>query len=450
MNLWSTKLRSSLTQYRYYKYIKANNKRMRVLMLGWEFSPILAGGLGVVCKALTTSLVRNKHTQVTYILPRIPSDAGLNFSGINFKSAEVDKYNNIQFIQIDSLGVSPYFSEENFHQLLTDIYKSQGAELDEKSKKELYNRNLMNEINVYAQQAARIARDNHHDIIHNHDWMTAPAAVESKKATDKPMVMHIHSTEYERTIGNPNQQIYDIERKGMDTADKIIAVSQVTKDRIVANYGVNPDKIEVVHNAIEVLEDKYGPLAKSIHKDDQVVLFLARLTAMKGANYLLEAAPMVLKHLPKTKFVFIGQGELTEKLIEQSVELGIADKVTFTGFLPHDQVDRAYRFADVFILPSVAEPFGVTPLESIKNGTPVILSKQSGVSEVLQNVLKVDFWDTKEMANKIISILKYGVLAEELVNNSKRDLEMLNWDTQSQKVMDVYNQLTQKYSFKIN
>lgn len=425
---------------------------MRILMLGWEFAPIVAGGLGVVAKALTTSLVNEHATDITYVLPRIPKNSGLNYGGVRFKNANIDNtaIARMRLIEIGNMMISPYFSEENFQQMLVDLYEDEEGELSDEQKKKIYSLNLMNEIEAYAIKAARLAKAENYDLIHNHDWMTAPAAMETKKHIKKPMIMHVHSTEVERTLGNPNPQIYDIEQKGMKFADKIIAVSQKTKERIIANYGVSADKIEVVHNAIESVESKYGPIAKSIHKDDKVVLFLARLTAMKGANYLLEAAPKVVKVLPKTKFLFIGKGELMETLIEQSVELDVAHKVTFTGFLPHDQVDRAYRFADVFIMPSVAEPFGITPLESIKNGTPVILSKQSGVSEVLQNVLKVDFWDTDELANKIIAVLKHGVLAEELVNNSKRDLEKLSWNEQSRKVLDVYREVNRNYNFKIN
>lgn len=422
---------------------------MKVLMLGWEFAPIVAGGLGVVCKALTTSLVKNYAAEVTYVLPRIPGDAKLNFEGISFANAAVDDVNKLRIVDIESLGISPYFTEDGLKKLILDLYNN-GGQLSDKTKKEIYSFNLMNEIKIYANRAAAVAEADHYDVIHNHDWMTAPAAVETKKHIDRPMVMHVHSTEVDRTLGNPNPDIYKIEQEGMQYADKIIAVSQITKDRIVANYGISPDKIDVVHNAIEKIENKYGPIAKTIHKDDQIVLFLARLTAMKGANYLLQAAPKVLKALPKTKFLFIGQGELMEELIEMSVNYGISHKVTFTGFLPHDQVDRAYRFADVFIMPSITEPFGITSLEAIKNGTPVIISKQSGVSEVLQNVLKVDFWDTDELANKIIAVLKHGVLAEELINNSKRDLESLSWSTQSKKVLDIYQEVSKKYTFTVS
>lgn len=417
-------------------------------MFGWEFSPLIAGGLGVVCRDLSSYLA-DQGTQITYVLPRIPSKVNLALKGISFQNAEVDKIrsNQIRMIGIDSILPGPYYTFEEFHKTIFENHEVVEDISQTGADKKLYGQNFMNEIETYASRAGKYATDDDYDIIHNHDWMTAKAAINAKKASGKPMIMHVHSTEIERTIGFPNQYIYDTEKEGMMFADKIVAVSQLTKDRIVANYGIDPDKIEVVHNAIAQVEAKYGPIAKSIHKDDQIVLFLARLTAMKGANYLLQAAQKVIKVMPKTKFLFVGDGELLETLVEMSVELGISHKVTFTGFLTHDQVDKAYSKADVFVMPSIAEPFGLTPLEAIRNGTPVILSKQSGVSEVLQNVLKVDFWDTDEMANKLIAVLKHGVLSEELSNNSKRDLENLNWDTQSRKVMDLYNKLKQQYSF---
>jgi glycogen(starch) synthase len=423
--------------------------KYRVLMFGWEFAPLIAGGLGVVCKAITTSLVDTYNTEVTYVLPKIPEQIGLSYHGVHFRSAGLDKLSNLNIHEIESSLASAYIAPEHYDLLnfLKEIDVANPA-LAKITGREIYGKNLLLEVERYAVQAEKISRQEDFDVIHNHDWMTADAAIAAKEASGKPMVMHIHATEYERTLGHPNPAIFAKELAGMQAADKIIAVSQTTKDRIVANYGIDAGKIVVVHNALERVEGKFGPIAKSIYKDDKVVLFLARLTAMKGANYLLEAAAHVLKHMPKTKFLFVGAGELLESLIEQSVDLGIANKVTFTGFLAHDQVDQVYRRADVFIMPSVAEPFGITPLEAIKNGTPVILSKQSGASEVLQNVLKVDFWDTQELANKIIAVLKHGVLAEELTNNSKRDLEQLSWDDQTKKILDVYSQL--KQNLKLN
>ncbi len=424
-----------------------NSKVHKVMMFGWEFAPYIAGGLGVVCRSITESLVEDHGYKVTYVLPRMPAGLSPRLGGISLKGAGIDfKYTQI------SLS-SPY-STDIANPALGNIYARQELNSADRPNesinsiaKPIYGNMLEQEVEAYASQAAQIASLEKYDVIHNHDWMTAQAAIIAKEDSGKPMVMHMHATEIERTLGNPNPFIFAKELEGMNHADMIIAVSQATKDRIVSNYGISPEKITVVHNALDKLESKYGPLAKSIYNDDKVVLFLARLTAMKGANYLLDAAPKVLKVLPKTKFLFVGAGELLENLIEQSIDLGISHKVSFTGFLPHDQIDRAYRKADVFVMPSVAEPFGITPLEAIRNGTPVIISKQSGASEVLQNVLKVDFWDVDEMANKLIAVLKYGVLADELTNNSKHDLEKLSWDKQTEQIMNVYDQLKVQQAF---
>jgi len=415
-------------------------------MFGWEFSPLVAGGLGVVCKDITASLSNAHGAQVTYVLPRVPHNIAFAEGGLGEKvsiaDADVDDPSLIKFI-LESSFSNPYFAGLGAQ---SNIFANTNMGIN--SKKEIYGVNLMQEVYVYAEKAAALAEHRQFDIIHSHDWMTAPAAMLAKERTGKPMVMHVHATEVERALNNPNPRIFAVEQQGFVAADKIIAVSELTKQKIVENYGIDPNKIVVVHNAVERVEKKFGPIAKTIEKDDKVVLFLARLTAFKGANYLLSAAPKVLKALPNTKFLFVGGGELLEKLIEQSVDLGISNKVTFTGFLPHEEVDRAYRLADVFVMPSVSEPFGITSLEAIRNGTPVILSKTSGASEVLQNVLKVDFWDIDEMANKLIAVLRYGVLADELANNSKRDLERLTWDKQTEKIMDVYQQLRGKLDYK--
>lgn len=414
-------------------------------MLGWEFAPIIAGGLGVVAKSITMSLATTHGSEVTYVLPRIPKSVNLGFNRIHFKNAAVD-VRNVKFFEAAAGLNNAYASPSNMGFYSETL--SLEAELRNSDSKQIYGRDLLNETSAYARQASRIAATSDFEVVHNHDWMTAEAAMSIKNSTGKPMVMHVHATEHERTLGNPNSEIYSREVTGMNYADKIIAVSELTKERIVANYGITPDKIEVVHNAVEQIEAEHKPIARNIHDDDKVVLFLARMTAMKGAHNLLEAAPLVLKHQPNTKFVFVGTGELLEELIEHSAELGIADKVTFTGFLNHNQVDRVYRFADVFVLPSVAEPFGITPLEAIKNGTPVLISKQAGVSEVVQNALKVDFWDVREMANKLIAVLKHDVLAEELVTNSKQDLVQLNWDQQTAKIVEIYRQLKSNYNYQ--
>lgn len=413
-------------------YLGGNNHK--ILMFGWEYAPFIAGGLGVVCRAISQSLANDHNVQVTYVLPNIPEQLATGGT-IKFKSAGVKASDGVNLVSLDASLPQPYFPSEAV-QFYSGQSNVNGA---------IYGANLLAEVEDYSEKAAHLAEKTNFDVIHAHDWMTASAGTAAKAVTDKPMIFHVHATEMERTLGNPDPRIFEKELAGMESADKIIAVSEATRDRIVANYGIESSKIVVVHNALERIESKYGPIARNIHNDDKVILFLARLTAMKGAQYLLAAGAKVTKVIPNTKILFVGTGELLENLIEQSVDLGIANKVTFTGFLPHDQVDRVYRYADVFVMPSVAEPFGITPLEAIKNGTPVILSKQSGASEVLQNVLKVDFWDVDELANKLIAVLKHGVLAEELTNNSRQDLEKLNWGEQSRKIIDIYSELKRNY-----
>jgi glycosyltransferase involved in cell wall biosynthesis len=252
--------------------------------------------------------------------------------------------------------------------------------------------------------------------------------------------MHIHATEYDRTGGNPNQQVYDIEREGMESADCIIAVSELTRQKISKYYGIPLDKIKVVHNAIDQFS-RASDFPNEFSLKDKIVLFLGRLTIQKGADYLLEAAEKALRHESNIKFVFVGDGDMINHLIQQSIDLGIEQKVMFTGFMEHEEVDKAYQMADLYVMPSVSEPFGITALESIKNGTPVIVSKQSGVAEVIHNALKVDFWDTDELANQIVGLVKHRPLADLIAQNASQELDHINWDTQASKIVEIYNQM---------
>ncbi len=433
--------------------MQKNQIKHKVLMLGWEFAPHIAGGLGVVCRDITVNLAKNNDTQVTYVLPQLPSnfDIGGN-SGTSAQYRVIGT--NVKFLPISSNIISPYYSVIPGANASDSVQNSSASQINLHSEGShnknasnttstpLYSNHIKRDVEQYVYGVVKSSQNEDYNIIHNHDWMTAPAAIELKNITGKPMVMHVHATEMDRTLNRPNDYIFNIELEGFKAADRIIAVSEKTKEKILENYdGIDPSKIIVVHNAIERVEAKYGPIGKALYSDDKVVLFLARLTAMKGADFLLRAAKLVLEKIPNTKFLFVGAGELLEPLVELSVELDIAHKISFTGFLQHNQVDQAYQAADVFVMPSVAEPFGITPLEAIKNGTPVTLSKQAGVSEVLKNVLKVDFWDIDEMANMLVAVLRHGVLADELVNNSKRDLEELSWDKQTAMIKDIYHSL---------
>jgi glycosyltransferase involved in cell wall biosynthesis len=295
----------------------------------------------------------------------------------------------------------------------------------------------MLEVERFARAAEEIAAGETFDVIHCHDWLTFKAGVNVKRRTKKPLIVHVHATEFDRTGGNGrNEHVYNIEREGMHAADKIIAVSNFTKNMIVNNYGIDPNKVEVVHNAVEFTD--YNTERRKINNYDKVVLFLGRITLQKGPDYFIESASKVLKKMSNVKFIIAGSGDMEYKMIEKAAQMGIGDKVLFAGFLEGADIDRAYKMADVYVMPSVSEPFGITPLEAMRNGTPVIISKQSGVSEVIQNCLKVDFWDTDQMANKILGVLKYGELHEEMKKNGSREIKKFSWDVPAGKCINVY------------
>jgi glycosyltransferase involved in cell wall biosynthesis len=295
---------------------------------------------------------------------------------------------------------------------------------------------------VYAQRIQKIAVLSDADIVHAHDWITFPAGLQAKKITGKPLVVHIHSTEHDRSGGNyPNQSVFNIEKHGLKGADRIISVSDYTKGLITKNYGLDPDKIEVVHNGVDEITKKDLPPALGELKNlgYKVVLYLGRISLHKGPDYFVRAAKKVNDYDNKTIFVVAGSGEMQEQMIAEAAKLNVLDKFMFTGFIRGDEKDRIYQAADVYVLPSVSEPFGITPLEAVANGTPAVISKQSGVSEVLEHALKTDFWDVDDMANKILAALKYPVLKRDLVLESGKELRNINWDQAASKCINVYN-----------
>jgi len=275
------------------------------------------------------------------------------------------------------------------------------------------------------------------DVIHAHDWLTYPAGMMLKAITGKPLVCHIHATEFDRSGEHINQGVYDIERAGMHCADRVIAVSRLTKAIMHSKYGVDDFKIDVVYNG--VAQDGIQPQrGAAIEQGDRIVLFLGRITMQKGPEYFIEAAKRVLEQEDRVKFVVAGSGDMAVRMIEHAAAIGIGHKVLFTGFLRGRDVDRVYQMADCYVMPSVSEPFGIAPLEAMRNDVPVIVSKQSGVAEVLTHALKVDFWDTDEMANKIVAVLRYPPLSQTLREHGRFELRSLNWDGAAEKCVKVY------------
>jgi len=402
-------------------------------MFGWEFPPFNKGGLGVACHGLTKGLSK-RGVEVTFVIPKAPGNA--KSSHVNLLVA--NKMKNIKIKEIVS-PMAAYMTPGEYSERIRNMLKyGIGGGSDD-----IYGNDLFLEVERYALRAKIIAMNEDFDVIHAHDWMTYKAGIEAKKATGKPLVVHIHATELDRTGGNgANQYVYDIEKEGFEKADLICAVSNFTKNKIVQHYGINPDKVHVVHNAVEFTSSRVKKPV--IGNNEKVVLFLGRITLQKGPDYFVEAAKKVLEKEPNTRFVVAGTGDMLPKMIEMAAERGLGNKMLFAGFLSGADIDRAYKMADLYVMPSVSEPFGITPLESMRNGTPVLISKQSGVSEVINHCLKVDFWDIDEMANKMIAVLRHAPLHSCLGEEGGKEVTKFNWEEPAQKCIDAYNVVMQK------
>jgi glycosyltransferase involved in cell wall biosynthesis len=300
-----------------------------------------------------------------------------------------------------------------------------------------YSGDLVGDAERYARLVVALARNERFDVIHAHDWLTFPAGLAMARVSGKPLVVHVHSTEFDRSGDHVHQPVYDIERRGMHGAQRVIAVSMLTKSLCISRYGVRAGKVDVVYNGIDRESEQPRP-GMQIASADKIVLFLGRITMQKGPEYFIGAAKRVLEKYEDVKFVVAGSGDMATRMIELAAHMGIGHKVLFTGFLRGRDVDRIFRMADCYVMPSVSEPFGIAPLEAIDAGVPVIISKQSGVSEVLTHVLKVDFWDTDEMANKIVAVLRHPPLSATLRHHGSFELRRLTWEGAAQKCVESY------------
>lgn len=391
---------------------------MKVLMFGWEFPPKYNGGLGIACEGIVTGLL-NHGIKVNLVLPNMVEHPNKDINMVQL-SEKFLKHHVKSFL-------TPYLSMEEY----INILKQKGKAIS------VFGQDLIEEVDRYRAIAGPIAKDVDHDVIHAHDWMTYPAAIEAKKHSKKPMVAHIHATEFDRSGENPNPLIYQIEKLGFEHADKIIAVSKFTKKKLIKYYGIAADKIDVVHNAISKDFKKYQ--VGNFEKNERNILFLGRITMQKGPEYFLRAAKKVLDVEPNVNFLMVGDGDMMGQILHESIGLGIEKHVIFTGFLRGKDIDKAFQKADLFVMPSVSEPFGLVALEAIRNGVPVLISKQSGVSEVIKHGLLVDFWDVEEMANKMIMVLRYRELAEQLRDYSRLEFDQICWNKQAKKIKEVYN-----------
>ncbi|MDR3363089.1 MAG: glycosyltransferase family 4 protein [Desulfovibrio sp.] len=434
---------------------------MRILMLGWEFPPHISGGLGTACYGMTQALSK-KGAEIIFVLPRISADGQNNFlrlesaSGTQVSEA-VNKrvmmarqdiwQDNVRFITVDS-PIFPYVTPETYSDVLhwisdsTHITHSSIIQNGETFTYHLhggYGPDLLNEVWHFSSLVAAIALRESYDVIHVHDWMTYPAGMLAKILTGKPLVLHIHATEYDRSGENINHHIAGIERAGFMAADVIVAVSELTRKTVVNNYGVAPDKVKVVYNAVARQEAaRYYTIPQRIRHEKRV-LFLGRVTFQKGPEYFMEAARLVLDRIPNARFIMAGSGDMLPQLIRRAGQLRIGKRFHFSGFLRGEEVDRAFAISDLYVMPSVSEPFGITPLEAMLYDVPVLLSRQSGVSEVLRHALKADFWDTRDMADKICAVLRYPRLSEEMVKNCKEEMKSIRWENAADQLLSIYH-----------
>lgn len=421
-------------------------------MLGWEFPPIFSGGLGIATYGMVKSLRHN--ADIKLIIPSSSSSAGLpnvNIVGLNNFSASELSAGQLSYEEMAStihripLTISPYkhINEEiiknklDQHDVSTEDIKTIEVIHNIFSGKDIYGGDILKKIALYTQLAEQIAKDKDYDVIHAHDWITFSAGVRIKKMSGKPLVLHVHSLETDRAGECCRNGIYTLEKEAMMDADLIFAVSQFTKDQIILHYNIDEGKISVIHNGIDP-----GDTPRKPHQlKDKLVVFLGRITHQKGPEFLLETVEKVTQVYPRVKFVVAGTGDQFAHLLETSAYKKMGSKFIFAGFLSKAKVDELLSMADVYFMPSVSEPFGITALEAVQHRVPSVLSMQSGAAEVLKAALKADFWDTDKYANYIYALLKYDTLHVELTEHAKTELDHITWDHAAKKILGGYQQL---------
>jgi glycosyltransferase involved in cell wall biosynthesis len=422
-------------------------------MFGWEFPPHIAGGLGTACYGMTRGLARN-GVEVVFVMPRAYGDEDQRFVRVvNASDVETigtrdhefseELLEKVSFIHIDS-NMLPYISPEEYaayhdefvrsgrtHEW-TDVWKQRYTFSGK------YGANLMEEVARYAMVAAQVAKDleGQFDVIHAHDWLTYFAGIAAKRVSGKPLVVHMHATEFDRSGENINRRVYAIEKAGMQAADRVIAVSELTRRIVIGKYGILADKVVTVHNAVRFGESEEAAPERAVK--DKVVTFLGRITYQKGPDYFVEAAAKVLQRVPDVRFVMAGSGDLMNHVVRRVAQLGIADRFHFTGFLKGGEVQRMFRLSDVYVMPSVSEPFGISPLEAMRSGVPVIISRQSGVAEVLDYAIKVNYWDVDALADAIYGLLTYPALGRMFASKGLEEVTGLKWTNAAAKIKTVY------------
>ncbi|HOG36220.1 MAG TPA: glycosyltransferase [Paludibacteraceae bacterium] len=413
---------------------------MKALMFGWEFPPHILGGLGTASYGLTKGMSLQPDMEITFVIPKPWGDEDQSFLRIIGANQIPVVWKDVNWDHVNS-RIGNFMSPDDYYHFRNNIkYDFRRIGTDDLGCINFsgrYPENLLEEISNYEAVASVIAHAIQFDVIHAHDWLTYPAGRFAKQISGKPMVIHVHATDYDRSRGQVNPDVYRIEKEGMDAADHIMTVSNLTRRTVIEKYHQHPDKVTTVHNAVEPMAN-VEEFTKS-ERNDKVITFLGRITMQKGPEYFVEVATRVLQHTKGVRFVMAGSGDMMNKMIRLVAQKGIADKFHFTGFLKGRQVYEMLAESDVYMMPSVSEPFGISPLEAMQVGTPSIISKQSGCAEILNHVIKTDYWDIDAMADYIHAIVKYPAMYNSLRENGLAEVNNIKWEYAGQKVRRIYD-----------
>lgn len=421
---------------------------MKVLMFGWEFPPHILGGLGTASYGLTKGMSLQEDMDITFCIPKPWGDEDQSFLKIIGMNSTPVVWRNVSWEHVNN-RIGGYMDPQLFYDLRDHIY----ADFNYLYTDELgciefsgkYPDNLQEEINNYSIVAGVVARQQQYDIIHSHDWLTYPAGIHAKQVSGKPLVIHVHATDFDRSRGNVNPTVYAIEKNGMDYADHIMCVSELTRQTVIDKYHQDPAKVSTVHNAVSPLPQEIQDIVPQKNPHEKIVTFLGRITMQKGPEYFVEAAAMVLKRTNNVRFVMAGSGDMMNQMIRLAADKGIGDRFHFPGFMKGKEVYEVLKASDVYIMPSVSEPFGISPLEAMQVSVPTIISKQSGCAEILNNCIKTDYWDIEAMADAIYSICTYPAMYDFLKIEGKKEVDEIKWENVGQQVRHIYESILRNY-----
>lgn len=418
---------------------------MKALMLGWEFPPHILGGLGTASYGLTKGMSQQEDMEIIFVIPKPWGDEDQSFLKIIGCNNTPIAWRDVDWDTVNS-RLGRFMDPHDYYKMRDNIY----ADFNYMNVNDFgclefsgrYPTNILEETNNYSIVTGVIGRSFDYDIIHAHDWLTYSAGLHAKNISGKPLVIHVHATEFDRSRGKPNPTVFGIEKNGMDNCDHIICVSNLTRRTVIDNYNQPEWKVTTVHNAVDPLSPEIDAIERLSGVKEKVVTFLGRITMQKGPEFFVDAATNVLKRTEHIRFVMAGSGDMMDQMIRLVADRGISDKFHFTGFLRGKQVYEMLKSSDVYVMPSVSEPFGISPLEAMQCGVPSIISYQSGCAEILNNVIKTDYWDVDAMADAMYSICTHPGIAEYLSVEGKKEVDAITWEDVGLKVRGIYNKFT--------